>query len=458
MKLPRLLETSAARLALRYVLAYAAILGLAWAALWASTRWLADTDAERALEEEFRSLTAAPDALREALALRLPQALEQQRFYLLTGLDQHRLAGNMRVWPPEPEIPLDGKVHRLWIDEDAFPAGLYIDEPYLPIIATQLADGRRLLLARGAEQAGPLREWTLYLLEVLSAAALLSLILGVAMGRAILRRMDAVGRTADEIMRGDLAQRVPVSARGDEFDALAVRLNAMLERIQQLLRGMRDVSDNVAHDLRRPLTRLRNRMEVSLLEPRAAEEYRQVLMQGVEDTDSLIKTFNSLLAIAQAEAGHRRSDWVTVNLHDLALDMAELYGPAAEEKDLRFEVELASAVNVSGSRHLLAQAIGNLLENAIKYTPAPGRVCLSVRVAQGAAEVMVSDTGPGVPAVQRAHVLERFVRLDASRQSQGNGLGLSLVKAAAIAHGAQLLLEDNAPGLRVRLRFAPRSA
>lgn len=458
MKLPRIVQTTPVRLALAYVLACAAALGFALAALLWSMRWFSDSAVEQELAQEYRMLNADPGALVEAVQSRLAGAVEQRRFYLVVAADDHKLVGNLRLWPPEPEIPLDGRVRSLWVDEDAFPAGLYEDEPYLPIVATRLPDGRRLLLARGVGQTGPLRDLTLYLAEVLSVAAVLSLILGIVIGRAILRRMDVVSRTAGEILRGDLAQRVPLSGRsGDEFDVLAGRLNAMLDRIQQLVRGLREVSDNVAHDLRRPLTQLRNRMDVTLLAPRGEEEYRRVLAQGVQDADSLIQTFNALLDIAQAEAeaGHQRSDWGPVNLNDLAHDLAELYEPVAEDQGLQFDLDVTPGVSITGSRALLAQAIGNLLENAIKYTPAGGRVRLQVRWSQsGIAEVQVSDTGRGVPESEREHVLERFVRLDDSRNTPGNGLGLSLVKAVATSHRAQLLLDDAAPGLRVRLRFS----
>lgn len=452
MRLPPLLRTSAVRLVLRYVLVYAVVLGIGLAVLWWFMLQVVDSEAEQELAQEFRDLLARPEALVDAIALRVADA-DSRRWYLLVSADDEKLAGNMRVWPPEPEIPLDGQVHRLWVDEDAFTPGQYEDEPYLPVVASRLPDRGRLLLARGVPQAGPLRETVLYLVEVLSVAAVLSLILGLVMGRAILGRMDAVSRTAGEIMRGDLAQRVPVAGRDDEFDALAGRLNAMLERIQQLVRGMREVTDNVAHDLRRPLARLRNRMEVTLLEPRGEAEYREVLAQAIEDSDSLIKTFNALLDIAQAEAGHQRSDWGPVNLNDLAHDLAELYQPAAEEKELVFELEVRPGVSIHGSRDLLAQAIGNLLENAIKYTAAKGRVRLQVRSVAGAAEVVVADTGPGIPEPERQHVLERFVRLESARNTPGNGLGLSLVKAVATAHRADLMMDDARPGLQVTMRF-----
>jgi signal transduction histidine kinase len=265
--------------------------------------------------------------------------------------------------------------------------------------------------------------------------------------------MDEIGRGAERIAAGDLSQRLPVSTRGDEFDALAGRLNAMLERIEQLIGGMREVTDNVAHDLRSPLARLRNRLEITLLEPRADAEYRQALARGIEDADGVIKTFNALLGIAQAEAGSRRAQWSTVDLASLARDVAELYEPLAEEKGQVLEVDTGPPAPVDGSRDLLAQALGNLLDNAVKYTPVGGTLRIAVR--DGAMpEVHVTDSGPGIAAADRARALERFVRLDGARHTPGNGLGLSLVRAVCKLHRAELILDDARPGLHVTLRFS----
>ena len=456
MKLPSILTTSAVRLALRYVLACALVLALAAAALWWSMGWFADAGLEAGLRQDFQALQrvgTTPAARITAIEGHLQEQGKERHFYLLVSADGGKLAGNLLLWPPDSDIPLDGELHRVWLDEDAFPPGLYTEEPYLPGLATRFPDGSRLLLAGSVGQAGHLRSLTEYLAQVLSAAAVLALALGIMIGRAILQRMDAIARTASEIMAGDLSRRVPVSGCGDEFDALAERLNAMLERVQQLVRGLREVTDNVAHDLRRPLARLRNRLEVTLLEPRSAEEYRLALQQGSEDADSLMKTFNALLGIAQAEAGNHRGEWGPVNLNDLSHDLAELYGAAAEEKQQRLELEIAEGVCVTGSRDLLAQALGNLLENAIKYTPDGGTLRLQLHELPDAVELVVSDSGPGIPEAERAHVLERFVRLEAARDTAGNGLGLSLVRAVANLHGAELQLGDARPGLRVSLRF-----
>lgn len=455
MKFHHLLQTTAVRLALRYVALYTLVLGLGLGALMLTSLWLTDEQRGEHLQQDYAALLRESGSA-AAVNRRLEGALAAGRFYLLVTPNGEKLAGNLLRWPPEPDIPLDGEVHKLWLDEDAFPAGLYQGEPHLQVIATALPGGNRLLLADGAEQTGGLREIIDYLLEVLSAAIVLSLLLGVMLGRAILRRMDTISRAAADIMAGDLARRVPLSSRADEFDVLAGRLNAMLDRIQQLIRGIRDVTDNIAHDLRSPLSRLRNRLEVTLLEPRDGEEYRQALQHGIEDADSLIKTFNALLSIAQAEAGNHRSEWVPVDLSELARDLAELYEPAAEERQQRVEFIAAGHAVITGSRDLLAQALGNLLENAIKHTPADGTIRIEVTCLEKMIELRVSDTGPGIPESERERVLERFVCLQNSRNTPGNGLGLSLVRAVVNLHNAHLQLGDAQPGLVVSLRF-PRT-
>ena len=347
-------------------------------------------------------------------------------------------------------------MHTVWIDEEDLPRGAYDDDAYLPVIAEEFPDGSRLLVGRGVEQAEDLQELAEFLVEGLGMAVLLALVISVTLGHTILGRMDTISGTAGEIMAGDLSQRVSISDRDDEFDALAAKLNHMLDRIQQLITGIREVTDNVAHDLRSPLTRLRNRLEVTLLEPRSGAEYRQAIQCGIADTESLIKTFNALLGIAQAEAGNHRTQWVPVELDKLASDLADLYRPVAEEKRQVLELYCSASATIIGSRDLLAQVLGNLLENAIKYTPKGGTIRLRVQPLMDFVEVNVSDTGPGIPESERGHVLERFVRLEGSRHTPGNGLGLSLVQAVAKLHEAELVLGDAGPGLSVTIRF-PRS-
>lgn len=457
-RLPRLLQTTAVRLALRYGLIYAGVLGATLAALlWVETRHQ-DPQAVAHLEQKLRALTQAFErggdtALIEELSRQQTDAAREDRIHLLVSDTGQKLAGTLLAWPDEEPIAYDGKPHRVWIEEEVIPRNVHDDDAFGTVVAWKFPDGSRLLLSHRDPKAEDLLELTEYLIEALSAAAVLALVMSVSLGHTILRRIDTIGRTASEIAAGDLAQRVPVSGRNDEFDTLAARLNAMLDRNQQLVTGLREVTDNVAHDLRSPLTRLRNRLEITLLEPREAEEYREAIGHGIEDAESLIRTFNALLGIAQAEAGSARSRWDRVDLAALAQDVAELFSALAEEKDQVLDCETGQPVHIGGSRDLLAQAIGNLLDNAIKHTPAGGTIHLRVARGRSTADLTVSDTGPGIPQSEHQRVLLRFVRLDHSRHLPGNGLGLSLVQAVAKLHRAELVLSDASPGLRVTIRF-----
>jgi signal transduction histidine kinase len=253
-------------------------------------------------------------------------------------------------------------------------------------------------------------------------------------------------------MEGDLSRRVPRDDSGDDFDQLAANLNLMLERIEGLMASVRQVSDNIAHDLRTPLTRLRTRLE--LARDGDSQRARSTLESAIEDADELLGTFNALLRIARIESGSQRSAFAELDMASLVADVAELYEPVASGKEQHLEVQSAGKLIVSGDRNLLFQALANLVDNAIKYTPDGGRITLSARQIEGRVVIMVADTGPGVPAKLRERVFERFYRVDDSRATQGNGLGLSLVRAVANLHGAEILLTDNQPGLKVELRLA----
>ena len=255
---------------------------------------------------------------------------------------------------------------------------------------------------------------------------------------------------------------MPVAGSGDEFDVLAENLNRMLDRIERLMKGLREVTDSVAHDLRTPLNRLRNRLEESVARLQAAGAPSSGNMAGeieraIAETDQLIGTFNALLLIAETDAGTTRAAMTPLDLGKVAADVAELYEPLAEERHIALSLTPVQDVMVEGNRSLIAQAMANLVDNAIKYTPEGGVVRIGVAVRDGV-ELSVADSGPGIPAEDRLRVVERFVRLEASRNSPGTGLGLSLVAAVAHFHGAELVLDDNKPtGLKAVLRF-PRNA
>lgn len=456
----KLFKTTAFRLSLLFAILYSLLMaGASGFIYWASTSYI-DHDIDVELQAEANGLvhlfaTQGLDSLQLALQQRAEYGPRFSHQYLLLGPKGREIGGNLQTWPT-------AAAHEGWhtfaiprrpgsADDDDGDVG----PEYVRVRTVALGTGYRLLVGESLDAEREVKE---HIFGVVAGAIGVSVIiamgLGMLMGRSVLSRIDAVSQTAGDIMAGDLSRRLPVSARRDEFDELSTHLNTMLERIEQLLFAMRQVTDNVAHDLRGPLNRIRNQLEVTLLEPRSAEDYRSVIEATIQEADGLIKTFNALLSIAQAEAGVRRNSWHEVNLSALGSDLAELYGAVAEEQDLQFVVDLAADLRVEGNRDLLAQAVSNLLDNAMKYTPPSGRVSLRIARHAGAVQIEVADSGPGIAPEDRERVMQRFVRLDPARSTPGNGLGLSLVRAVAHLHGAVIELDDNKPGLIARIVFA----
>ena len=323
-----------------------------------------------------------------------------------------------------------------------------------------LAGGFRLLVGRDLDERERLRDivvnagqWSIAVVIVLGLAG------GFFITRRVLKRVDAMSATAQTIMAGDLSGRLPVAGTGDELDRLAGSLNAMLERIEALMHGLKEVSDNIAHDLKTPLTRLRNRSEAALRTAKSDAEYRQALEATIDESDHLIQTFNALLLIARAESGQARDPAAMFDASAVVRDVGELYEPVAEDKGLALKVETTPTAPTSGNRELVSQALANLIDNAIKYaTPrsgdangGPSPIFVSAREEGERILLTVTDSGPGIAESDRSRAVERFVRLETSRSQPGSGLGLSLAAAVARLHGGELKLEDNRPGLKVTL-------
>ncbi|VAW78471.1 hypothetical protein MNBD_GAMMA14-406, partial [hydrothermal vent metagenome] len=448
MNLRRVLHTTAIRLALRYALYYALLTTLGLGVLyWATSRHV-DAQMAAGLEQELTRLAKIDRRYGRDRLLAVIEAEQQtasgdnQHYYLLQSSDGQRQAGNLTGWPPG--FVADKQVRNVWIEDDLIDKQMPDKDGFWPMIATTLGDGSRLLVAQTVREAEDLQEFILGIMAIILTVSVgLALTMGWLLGRTLLQRIDAINSTAQQVTAGELSQRIALSGQGDEFDELAGHLNTMLARIEKLLTGMRQVTDNVAHDLRRPLTRVRNRIEVTLMEKRDSKEYRAALEETLEDTNELMQTFNALLEIAQAEADSFRGEWDRVDLSVLLEELGGLYRDEAEARHKRFVLQVESNLEITGNRHLLAQAIGNLLDNAFKYTPEDSTISLQATAQAGRLALTVSDNGPGIATDQREKVLERFVRLAPERSTAGNGLGLSLVKAVADLHGAELQLEDN---------------
>ena len=457
----RLVRTTTFRLALTYLVLFSVstLVVLAFV-YWTVSRTIA-TDLEDTIDDEAAVLIDAfrlngLDTVTSALEERAVNPHLGRHLYALVDTETADpsasngplvLAGNLRTWPIEAVAPnawIDFEVTRPDVDRPILARGLVVE----------LSPKYRLLIG---QNLASVIEFKRTMLETMIGALVVTGILGgiggYVMSRRALRRVDSIGRTVDVILSGDLSQRIPNRGTGDELDRLADRLNNMLERIEALIVSMREVTDNVAHDLRTPLARLRSQLEIALMHKTNESEYRDALHNAIAQSDGIINTFNALLSLAQIESGALRDSLGAADLSEIARDAAEFYEPLAEEKQLDFTVVLDPALVVRGDRHLLSQMIGNLLDNAIKYSPKGGRVSLSMRGGNGAPTLVIADSGPGIPKESRERALARFTRLESSRHTAGAGLGLSMAAAISKLHDAELQLDDNAPGLRVTVRF-----
>ena len=389
-----------------------------------------------------------------AEAIRSRSGDQSNYLYLLVDSELHPVAGNLEAWP-RPAPSAQG-----WVEfavESAHKSDREMRENRA--LTVTLPDGYRLLVGKNVHDLKESRELIFASLGWIIAVMIgLGLAGGWVVSRYIMRRVDAINQTTQEIVGGDLRARMPMSSRGDEFDQMSENVNRMLDRIEHLMDGMKQVSDGIAHDLRSPLTRLRNRLELSLLGQGDSDQHRAAMEDALADTESLLATFNALLSIAQAEAGAARRNMALADLGKIAKDVADLYEPAAQAKEISLKCEIQTQpAMIYAQKHLLAQALANLVDNAIKFTPVGGAVTLQVREIGNHVEVMVADTGPGIPATDRERAFHRFVRLDNAADVPGSGLGLSVAAAVARLHDGELILEDNQPGLRAVFRLARRT-
>jgi hypothetical protein len=452
--LGKLLRTTAFQLTLAYLLIFIlfAVSLLGYFAL--NTRRLITEQITRTVNTEIGRLR---EQYNEAgirglvLVLDLRSRRPGSSLYLVTTPTGEGLAGN--VGSLETGV-LD---HPGWLETSyrriEAPDGV---EHRALVQVVELPGGFRLLVGRDLEERERIYgiisnagRWSFALVVVLGLAG------GFFVSRRVLKRIDAMTETANTIMAGDLGGRLPIAGTGDELDRLAGNVNAMLERIEALMRGLKEVTDNVAHDLKTPLTRMRNRCEQAL-RGEQSRDYRAALESTIAESDDLIRTFDALLMIARAESGQARGNMDEFDAAEIARDVGELYEPLAEQKGLVLKVDAPAAAAVRGNRELVSQALANLVDNAIKYAgPNASKIngaAAEILVKAGAdgerITLSVADRGPGIPEADRGRVVERFVRLEQSRSEPGSGLGLSLASAVARLHGGELRLEDNRPGLR----------
>jgi len=370
--------------------------------------------------------------------------------YLFTDSGLRRITGNLNGWPKEPEDPGSG-----WIDFELIRDGAESRTARARVF--ELRGGYRLLVGRDIHTLERIKT---RLLAVLGWAAALTLALGILgafmMTRSMMRRIEAINATSDAIVRsGDLSRRIPERGSNDDLDQLTGNLNGMLYRIEDLMTGVRQVSDSIAHDLRTPLTRLRNRLEVARIYDSDERSQRETIDSALVEVDDILNTFNALLRISRIETGDARKEFRTVDVDRLCEDVVELYEPVAESHEiaLGFINRTTGPATIHADRDLVFQALANVVDNAIKFSDSGNSVAITIDRSDSMMRLSISDTGPGIPEELHERVFERFYRGDKSRGSEGNGLGLALVKAVCRVHDADVALTRLDPGLRVTLSF-----
>ena len=466
--LGKLVRTTAFRLTLAYALVFAVIASSVLAYVAFSGRRLIEQGMRETVDAEVNGLIDQYNAgglRRVILSVEQRTRRPGSSLYLVTNFAGEAIAGNVARIPASllarAGETFDTPYQRLDDPDDV------THHAFVRVFV--LTGGFRLVVGRDLGELNSFGVATRRAFVIaLAVLTLFGLVGGFVVAQRVLARIDSMTASANAIMAGELAKRLPLAGSNDELDRLAASLNAMLDRIGELMAGLKEVSDNIAHDLKTPLTRLRHGAEEALRAAKGSQDYREALEHTIEESDNLIRVFNALLMIARAEAGRVIENMTPFDAAEMARSVVELYEPLAEEAGVSLSLDAPRSLTAHGNRELIGQALANLVDNALKYAKpgepggkpvAPFAVEVSARAnGDGHAEVSVADHGPGIPVADRERVLERFVRLETSRTRPGFGLGLSLVNAVMRLHGGSLKLEDNPPGLRATLSFPPAVA
>jgi len=453
--LTKTLTSSTFRLALIAIGTFGLIASAIFSYVYLSTSSYVRGRSDRAIMTDYVSLQSAyAQSGREGLAALIEQRIADRGFagnvYLLVDRALVPRAGNLKAWPATVAAA------RGWAEFRApEPLRGTADRPLLRAMLETFANGDRLLVGR---DIGDLDSFTDQMkLAVISGIALIFVLAAVAsilVTRRTVGRIESINATSRAIMQSGLDKRIPLRGTNDEWDRVAENLNQMLDRIETLVAEVKQVSDNVAHDLRTPLTRMRGRLEKAYHGQRDGAGDQSLIGDTIADLDAVLRIFSSLTRIAQIETRERKGAFRTVNLVEIAGEVVELYDAAAEPDGTRLTIVGEREVLVTGDRDLIFDAIANLVDNAIKHGRAGGHVVVANETIDGRPVVSIADDGPGIPADQHEHVFKRFYRLEQSRYTPGNGLGLSLVAAVARLHGARIEMRDNSPGLKLMLWFS----
>ncbi len=456
MKTPRFIRTSSFRLAALYAGLFAASTAVLFGIVYWTTTDALREQVRLSLQEEMTTFeakiaTGQVSELETEIEQRLASGKPQTFYYGLQCSSGRSLAGNLPnlgMFEGWREQAVDDEEHE---DDDA------TDEhsnPVLFALGRRLPNGDYFTIATDASRIDDAQEAiTDSFVWATAATLLLGFAGGILLSQGFLRRVDEINRTTRAIIGGDLGDRIRTSGSGDELDQLGRNLNDMLDRLHGLMDGLKQVSSDIAHDLRTPLSRLKQRLEAVRSEANSVEEYKDAVDQAVQDADMALSTFGALLRIAQIELGKRRANFSDLDLSELLASLAGTYSAVAEDMGKALVSSIEPNIHVSGDRELLTQLFVNLIENALRHTPRGAKICMSLARRDSQAIAEVSDNGSGIPESERANVFKRFYRLDRSRSTPGAGLGLALVAAVVDLHSARIELLDNQPGLKVVLHF-----
>jgi len=453
-KILSLLRTSTFQLAVMYMVLFATSVFILMGFIYWATAGYMSSQTDETIEAEIIGLAEqyqrqGLNGLISVIRERVARDPNGKAVYLFTARDFIKLAGNISKWPEDGEVQ-DGWLNFTLNDELGWPT-----EGTRPARARVfiVPGGLRLLVGRDVNEFMAVKQLVERAINFgMGITFALAMFGGIMMSRSTAKRVELINQTSQKIMKGNLSLRIPDRGTNDDFDQLARNLNEMLDKIVQLMDGIRHISDNIAHDLRTPLTRLRNQLENTLISVERDQD-RQLVSNAVAECDQLLATFNALLRIARLEVGSKVSNFLEFNLSELVQDAGELYEALAEDKQQVLLIKIERDVSIVGDRDLLFQTLCNLIDNAIKYTPEGGTLVLSLDSMSNEVHLKVSDSGIGIPESERDKVFQRFYRVAKSRSLPGNGLGLSLVLAVMDLHHSRVELSDNHPGLSVELIF-----
>lgn len=456
MRIKHLFKSTAFRLSLVYMALFSASAMVLLMFIYLETIKEIDTQIKLTINSQIGelSVTFHQDGAEETAKLindMIEHDTEEMALYLLINKKQKFLAGNLEKWPDN--IQQNGKWMTFWIENTGSTRD---DKGPIQVLgrAITFKNGTKMLVGYNLKHLEQLQR---VILNVLVGSIGITLIVAVTFGfittHIISRRLETVNQACRLVMKGNLKERINVSGGGDAFDTLAENFNSMLAWISDLIAGIEDISHNIAHDLRSPLSRLRNRLENIVRQEMDPATTLTEIRGSIGEIDTLIQTFNAILRISQAQAGAGIEHFGKCNLAEILHNVIEFYLPLAEEKGLILRARIDDNIEINGDKHLLVQALANLVDNAIKYTPSGGKILIVLLVTTRYIEFSIADNGSGIPEAYYSKVKERFFRLDSSRSTHGSGLGLSLVDAVVKLHGGTMVFADNKPGLKVMITF-----